>query len=183
MPTLARRRGINPTILWLILIVVPALQFAFPARCLGQPPALTARQLLQLNGPELDAIYRQGSVVGIPPGRVRGTAILAPGTRRNRAMALGTRLIWQGKIIDQGGAAAVNRFFGLPVVRARIYQDRSWLDGAPSLVLDYSQTSRIYAQYRDEIRQVAPGLFLGLMYGRTEPQPTLRMYFVLEAQP
>ena len=38
-------------------------------------------------------------------------------------------------------------------------------------------------QNRDEIRQIAPGLLLGLMYARTEPQPTLRMYFVLEALP
>ena len=40
-------------------------------------------------GPELDALYRQGQAVGIPAGRVRGTAILAPGTRRNGAMADG----------------------------------------------------------------------------------------------
>jgi hypothetical protein len=98
-------------------------------------------------------------------------------------MALGTRLVWQGKIFDSGSPAAVNRFFGLPIVRAQVYQAESWLDGGPSLVLDYSQTSRVYAQNRDEIRQVAPGLFLGLMYERTVPQPTLRMYFVLEAQP
>jgi len=136
-----------------------------------------------MSGPELDALYRQGSVAGIPPGRVRGTAILAPGTRRNEAMARGTRLVWQGKVFDPAGSSAVNRFFGLPIVRAQVYQEQSWLDGAPTLVLDYSRTSRIYAQNRDEIRQIAPGLLLGLMYVRTTPQPTLRMYFVLEAQP
>jgi hypothetical protein len=144
---------------------------------------LTTGQILQLSGPELEALYRQGSAVGIPPGRVRGTAILAPGSRRNRALAMATRLVWQGKVFDPAGGSAVNRFFGLRVVQAQVYQDRSWLDGAPSLVLDYSQTSRIYAGNRDEIRQVAPGLFLGLMYSRTEPQPTLLMYFVLEVQP
>jgi hypothetical protein len=98
-------------------------------------------------------------------------------------MALGTRLVWQGKVFDPAGATAVNRFFGLPMIRAQVSQDQSWLDGAPALVLDYSQTSRIYAQNRDEIRQVAPGLFLGLMYARTSPQPTFRMYFALEVQP
>lgn len=166
-----------------LLLFTGAMQAALSTSAHAQGGALTVKQLLQLSGPELEAVYRQGSAVGIPPGRVRGTAILAPGTRRNQAMALGTRLIWQGKIIDPAGNAAVNRFFGLPIVRARVYQDRSWLDGAPSLVLDYSQTSRVYAQNRDEIRQVAPGLFLGLMYGRTEPQPTLRMYFALEVRP
>ena len=149
----------------------------------AQTPTVSVDQLLRMSGPELDAVYRQGSVAGIPPGRVRGTAILAPGTRRNEAMARGTRLVWQGKVFDPAESSAVNRFFGLPIVRAQVYQEQSWLDGAPTLVLDYSRTSRIYAQNRDEIRQIAPGLLLGLMYTRTTPQPTLRMYFVLEAQP
>ncbi len=153
------------------------------ARAAAQTPAIGVDQLLRMSGPELDALYRQGTVAGVPPGRVRGTAILAPGTRRNEALARGTRLIWQGKIFDPAASSAVNRFFGLPIVRAQVYQEPSWFDGAPSLVLDYSRTSRIYAQNRDEIRQIAPGLFLGLMYARTTPQPTLRMYFVLESQP
>jgi hypothetical protein len=155
----------------------------FRAPVLAQSPSLSASRLLHMSGPELDALYRQGQAVGIPSGRVRGTAILAPGSRRNQAMAAGTRLVWQGKIFDSTGSSAVNRFVGLPLVRAQVYQDQSWLDGAPALVLDYSRTSRVYAQNRDEIRQIGPGLFLGLMYARTLPQPSLRMYFALEVQP
>jgi hypothetical protein len=153
------------------------------ARAQAQTSALSAQRMIQMSGPELDALYRQGTSVGMPPGRVRGTALLAPGTRRNAALARGTRLVWQGKVFEPAEALAVNRFFGLPMIRAQVFQDQSWLDGAPALVLDYSRTSRVYAQYRDEIRQVAPGLFLGLMYARTTPQPTLRMYFALESQP
>jgi hypothetical protein len=152
-----------------------------PAR--AQMPAVSVDQLLRMSAPELEALYHQGSLAGIPPGRVRGTAILAPGTRRNEAMAWGTRLVWQGKVFNPAESVAVNRFFGLPIVRAQVYQEQSWFDGAPTLVLDYSRTSRIYAQNRDEIRQVAPGLLLGLMYARTTPKPTLRMYFLLEVQP
>jgi hypothetical protein len=159
------------------------MQAGWGAAARAQPPALTVNRLLRMSGSELDALYRQGAAIGMPPGRVRGTALLAPGTRRNGAMALSTRLVWQGKVFDPAGGAAVNRFFGLPMIRAQVLQDQSWLDGAPSLVLDYSRTSRIYAQNRDEIRQVAPGLFLGLMYARTSPQPTFRMYFALEVQP
>ena len=107
----------------------------------------------------------------------------APGTRRNGVMARGTRLVWQGKIFNPAESSAVNRFFGLPIVRAQVYQEQSWLDGAPALILDYSHTSRIYAENRDEIRQIAPGLLLGLMYARTTPQPALRMFFVLEVLP
>ena len=46
-----------------------------------------------------------------------------------------------------------------------------------------AQTSLVYANNRDEIRQVAPGLFLGLMYDRTTAPPGLSMYFALESQP
>jgi hypothetical protein len=167
---------------WIGMIAV-GLAASITTTASAQEPGLSVDRLLQMNGQELDALYRQGVAAGVPAGRVRGTALLAPGTRRNGTMALGTRLVWQGKVFGPDGASAVNRFFGLQVVRAQVYQDVSWHDGAPSLILDYSNTSRIYARYRDEIRQVAPGLFLGLMYARPTPRPTLRMYFALEVQP
>ncbi len=148
----------------------------------GQSPAsaVTLDQLLRMSPAELEAVYRQGVAAAIPEGRVRGTALLAPGTWRTRLLARGTRLVWQGKIIEPGQATAVNRFFGLRIIRGQLYQGPSWLDGSPSLVLDYSQTSHIYAGNRDEIRQVAPGLFLGLMYDRTTAPPGLSMYFALQ---
>ena len=149
----------------------------------GEPSpisAVTLDQLLGMNPADLDALYHQGTAVALPPGRVRGTALLAPGTWRTRPLARGTRLIWQGKIVDSDQTTAVNRFFGIRIIRGRLYQGPSWFDGAPTLVLDYSETSRIYARNRDEIRQVAPGLFLGLMYDRTTTPPRLAMYFALQ---
>ena len=146
-------------------------------------PASRSTNCSQMSPAELDAIYRQGVSVAIPEGRIRGTAILSPGTRRTRALSRGARLMWQGKVFEPGQSSAVNRFFGMRVVRAQVYQGPSWLDGQPSLVLDYSQTSLVYANNRDEIRQVAPGLFLGLMYDRTTSPPGLVMYFALESRP
>jgi hypothetical protein len=153
----------------------------------GQEPTpvpasgVTLDSLLRMSPAEIEAIYRQGTAVAIPPGRVRGTALLAPGTRRARTLSRGARLFWQGKIIEPDQATAVNRFIGMRMIRGQLYQGPSWLDGAPALILDYSQTSRIYANNRDEIRQVGPGLFLGLMYDRTTAPPRLSMYFALEA--
>lgn len=144
-------------------------------------PGVTLDGLLRMSPAEIESIYRQGSAAAIPPGRVRGTALLAPGTRRARALSRGARLVWQGKVIEPDQATAVNRFFGVRMIRGRLYQGPSCLDGAPALILDYSQTSRIYARNRDEIRQVAPGLFLGLMYDRSISPPRLSMYFALEA--
>jgi hypothetical protein len=151
----------------------------------GQTPsaATSLDQLLRMSPAELELLYRQGTVVAIPEGPIRGTAILSPGTRRTRPLSRGARLFWQGKVFEPGGATAVNRFFGVRIVRAQVGQGPSWLDGGPALVLDYSRTSRVYAGNRDEIRQVAPGLFLGLMYDRTTAPPGLKLYFALETQP
>jgi hypothetical protein len=154
---------------------------ALEARAQAPAAATSLDRLLRMSPVELELLYRQGTAAAIPAGRVRGTALLAPGTWRTRPLARGARLVWQGKVFEPGQATAVNRFFGLRMIRAHVYQGPSWLDGAPALVLDYSRTSRIYAGNRDEIRQVAPGLFLGLMYDRTTAPPNLSMYFALEA--
>jgi hypothetical protein len=182
MVTLLHRFGgsSNLRILGFLLVVGCVSLCGIEAR--GQTPgsSITLDQLLGMSPAQIENVYRQGSAVAIPAGRVRGTALLAPGTRRARIVSRGARLLWQGKVFEPGEATAVNRFFGMRVIRGQLYQGPSWLDGGPSLVLDYSQTSRIYADNRDEIRQIAPGLFLGLMYNRTTSPPELQMYFVLE---
>jgi hypothetical protein len=171
-------------------VAVRGLGFALAVACgsiaageaRGQGPAsgITLDGLLRMSPAEIEALYRQGSTVGIPPGRVRGTALLAPGTWRARPLSRGARLLWQGKVIEPEGTSAVNRFLGVRMIRGQLYQGPSWLDGAPALILDYGQTSRVYARNRDEIRQIAPGLFLGLMYDRTTAPPRLSMHFALE---
>jgi hypothetical protein len=164
---------------WLLAVLCGSMT-AGGAR--GQEPAtgVTLDGLQRMSPAEIEAVYRQGTAVALAPGRVRGTALLAPGTRRARTLSRGARLLWQGKVIEPDGATAINRFLGIRMIRGQLYQGPSWLDGGPALVLDYSQTSRIYAGNRDEIRQVAPGLFLGLMYDRTTAPPRLSMYFALE---
>ena len=149
----------------------------------AQGPAMTIDDFVRMSGPQLDALYAAGTVPPIPDGRVRGRAIYYPGTRWAVPISAGARVVWQGKVFDAANARAVNRFFGVRSVPGRLYQGTSWRDGAPALILDYQDTSRIYRNNRDEIRQVGPGLYLGLMYERTSPEPTLKMYFALEQTP
>jgi hypothetical protein len=119
----------------------------------------------------------------IPTGKIRGQALLNPGTKLAVPTSRASRLVWQGKIFHANGRTAVNRFFGIRMIKADVYCAESWRDGRPALILDYSQTSLLYAPYRDEIRQIAPGLYLGLMFDRTTCPPKLKMYFALECLP
>ena len=141
---------------------------------------LTVGRILELSRPELDQLFARGTATLLPSGKIRGTPITAPGTSLGPARSKAARVFWQGKVIDAEHAKAVNRFVGIKIVRGELQWGASWMDGAPALLLDYQSTSLVYAHYRDEIRQVGPGLYLGRMYSRTSPQPTFVMDFILE---
>jgi hypothetical protein len=132
---------------------------------------------------QLDQLYQRSPAAPVPCGKVQGRALMRPGSPLAVGRSRASRLLWQGKVFHPEDSTAINRFFGIRVIQGRLYSAPSWMDGRPSLILDYQGTSVVYGKYRDEIRQVAPGLYLGLMYDRTTPQPTFKMYFALQTQP
>lgn len=173
-----------------IVAAILASSAAMPA-CAGEPvrpapgyvpvPAVsTLDDLARLAPEQLDALYAVAPAAGVPSGRVKGRVLVRPGTAMAVPASRGSRLVWQGKVFDPPAATAVNRFVGLPFIKGRLYQGPSWFDGHPALILDYAETSRLYRPYRDEIRRVAPGLYLGRMYERTAPSPTQTLLFALE---
>ena len=156
--------------------VPPAPVEVAPMQVPAGTPIRTLEDLAGLSAAQLDGLYRQGTAGAAPTGRVRGLA-LYPDARFARAKSKAARVAWQGKVFDPSSGTATNRFFGLPVITGNVYAGQSWLDGGPALILDYQGTSKVYGNYRDEIRQVAPGLFLGLMHDRTVSPPAFKMYF------
>ncbi len=176
----------RPTARVLLLLVAGSLvgpTLAAP-NALAQVQTITSLgDLARLTPAQLDALYRASTPGPMPSGKVRGRALIAPGSTFAGPLSAGSRLAWQGKVFNNADGSAVNRFFGVRAIRGRTYAGSSWLDGRPSLILDYAGTSRLYAANRDEIRQVAPGLYLGLMYARTSPSPTFKMYFAFQSNP
>jgi hypothetical protein len=58
--------------------------------------------------------------------------------------------------------------FSLTFIVAKVYRDASWMDGAETIVIDYSKTSFVARKIRDEIREIEPGVYLGkVWWGRT----------------
>ena len=145
-------------------------------------PAASADGIVRLGPAELEQLYRGAGPGRVPRGRVRGIPIVALGRGSAQPRRAG-RLVWQGKIFRDDGGTAVNRFFGVRTVRGKVSQGPSWIDDRPSLLLDYRGTSLVYGRYRDEIREVAPGLYLGVMFARTQPRPTFTRFFAFEARP
>jgi hypothetical protein len=122
--------------------------------------------LLRLSGRELDDLFRRSDAGARPDGRAEGLFLLAPGTPGAPVLAGLLGLAWRGKNFDAGSGTMVNRVLpiGIEAVKARVREEPSRLDSKPCHVLDYSRTSLIAGGVRDEIREVAPGLYLGLVY-------------------
>lgn len=141
---------------------------------------LTLERLARMSRAELEALYRGAAPGAIPVGITRGRAIDPDSPLRSRAASV----VWRGKFFDPEAGELVNRWrLGIQAVRAKVECGVSWFDGGPSIITDYQGMSRfIWRDVRDEIREVAPGLYLGMMFRRNSPNRGYEMFFALEAQ-
>jgi len=127
----------------------------------------TAPQLLAMSQKELDDLFSSSPAGDIPDGEAQGTAIIAPDTKFSEPIAaLINTFGWQGKTFDAAHGTLRNRIlaFGLNAIVAEVYKTQSWFDGKECIVLDYSKTSLVANHIRDEIRQIGPGIYLGIVY-------------------
>jgi hypothetical protein len=135
---------------------------------------LTATEFASMPGTELDALFANAPAGSIPVGVGRGQALIATGSFAARPLLAMVRYsAWQGKEFDDQSHSLRNLItpFSARAIKADVYIDSSWLDGRPCIVLDYSKTSRVAGWVRDEIREVAPGLYVGLVYVRSRRAP------------
>ena len=129
--------------------------------------AYTAAQLLAMSQKELDDLFSSSPAGDIPNGEAQGTAIIAPGTILSAETASLINIFgWQGKTFDAEHGTLTNRIlaFGLNAIVAQVYQGKSWFDNKECIVLDYSKTSLLAKHIRDEIRQIGPGMYLGVVF-------------------
>lgn len=128
---------------------------------------ITAPDLLDLSQDEVDDLFRRSEPGPLPDGEGDGRALIAPGTVLSEPAAIIAHIFaWKGKIFDRAKGQLINEVgpFGHLAVPAKVYVGESWFDQRPAIVLDYSAGSVIAKHIRDEIREVAPGLYLGIAY-------------------
>lgn len=179
--SLGRRQGIA-----LVLALAPAMLWAQeippgldgctgagkPVRCLGD---------LQHLGPqELAALFCQAPCGSQPVGCFRGRVLYVIDARHPQHRARMQGLLWKGKCFEPDGDC-INQWAGFQALHAQAEVGSSWLDGAPCIVLHYAPGTPLFGNARDELRQMAPGLYLGLMWEK-EPCPHLKSYFALQQE-
>jgi len=128
---------------------------------------LDATAMLAKSQAELDALFTASPAGDIPAGEADGRVLIAPGTEISPLIAKFLHIFaWKGKVFDPATGTLKNIILpmGEKAVIAQVYKQASWFDGLECIVLDYSHTSLIAHWVRDEIRLVAPGTYLGIVF-------------------
>src|SRR5437762_13861333 len=129
--------------------------------------AVTLNNLTSMTQAELDDLFHRSRTGEIPDGDALGTAIVAPGTELEGPILWFARwLAWQGKVFYRAQGYRLNKVgpLGTHLIKAKVYIAPSWFDGQPAIILGYSKTSLSARKVRDEIREVSPGTYLGVVY-------------------
>jgi hypothetical protein len=127
---------------------------------------------------ELTQLFENAKPGEIPHGYARGQVLLKTDARLPRLRARLEGSAWKGKHFEDGGSF-INQWPGFKALRGHGELGESWHDGKPCLVLEYPSNTPIFGNTRDELREVAPGLYLARLYDRC-PCPRFRGYFAIQ---
>lgn len=142
------------------------------------PAPRCVADLKKLSRCELDALFAAADMGPIPCGDLDG-CVLCLADRFARLKVFSSNLVWRGKYLD-GDNYVSNRWIGhRRRIGACYITGPSWVDGRPALIVEYAPGTPIFANVRDELREVAPGVYLGIMFDRA-PCPKFRGYFAIE---
>jgi hypothetical protein len=169
------------------------------ARATEETPNLDLTALRRMNFKELDALYRAGkrpSSLSDLDGDAVGAMLAWRSPARGpvawwlRTFGASTAFPWEGKTFQ-----SQNRDQGTGINRVKFFGKRRWfpfktrfepsfLDGKPSFRLDYSGPANppFIRSIVDEVREVAPRLYLGpaALLVKSRPRPIL--YFAVSLQ-
>jgi hypothetical protein len=163
------------------------------------PATLDLDALTRMSVAELDALYAGGGVPdtlaaldGAPRSRMLAVVGLdrGPVAGAIRRLAASGSFPWAGKRFAADGDEA-----GGGINRIRLLGERQWypfttrvepsvVDGAPCIVLDYDRPDNPWfiRRIRDELREVAPALFLGPALLASGERHRLLVYFAIDKQ-
>jgi len=100
------------------------------------------------------------------------------------------RLFWGGKVFSHQKNGSVTLLNKTPlgrIIPAKVYFGDSKLDGRRSIVIDYTEDAgmpvvgSLVSRIRDEIREVAPNLYLGFAFVRRGDGYARALFFALDS--
>jgi hypothetical protein len=149
------------------------------ADCRADAPLVTSMACLKkMSLHELDCLFENAGPGAMPQGAGHGQVLLLTKARHPKLAARLANGLWKGKHVEDDGSF-VNQFPGFRALHGHCQPGTSWHDEKPCFVLDYPPGTPLFGNLRDEMREIAPGLYLARLYERC-PCPRFIGYFALQ---
>jgi hypothetical protein len=143
---------------------------------------LTLDQLQRMNACQLAELFTR-SCVGRPlVGRANGRLLYLTDPKLPRVKVRLANSVWRGKAATEDGYFTNRWIGGVKAIASHYVIGPSWVDGQPAVIMEYAPGTALFANMHDELREVAPGLYMGPVYERF-PCPKFRGYVALELEP
>lgn len=149
-----------------------------PGRASAQSCPHTLASLKKVSECELTRLFEQAPPGPIPIGYARGEVLLMTDAKLPRLRARLASTAWKGKHFEENGEY-VNQWPGFTALRGKAELGVSGYDGKPCLLFEYPPDTPLFGNTFDEVREIAPGLYLGRLYERC-PCPRYRGYIAIE---
>ncbi len=131
---------------------------------------------------QLDALFRQSDVGNPLVGVANGRLLYLTDKRLPKLKVRLANAVWRGKAAHED-VYFVNRWIGnVNWIDSTYVIGPSWVDGKPAIIMEYAPGTPVFANMHDELREVAPGLYMGPVYERF-PCPKFRGYVALQLEP
>jgi hypothetical protein len=153
--------------------------------CRGQEEAVFTPTCLEdlenLSACQLAALYN-GADVGQPlVGVARGRLVYLTDKRLPKLKLRVSAAVWRGKAACEDGYF-VNRWVGgVRWIDSHYVVGPSWVDGRPAVIMEYPPGTKLFWNMHDELREIAPGLYLGPVFERF-PCPKFRGFVALQME-
>jgi hypothetical protein len=136
--------------------------------------------LTRLSPVELGDLFLRSDLGNIPVGDLDGQMLYLT-DRHGEFRVWASNLIWRGKYFAEDTYFANRWFCNQRRIGSHYQIGPSWTDGEPAIILEYPKGTPLFENMHDEVREVAPGLYLGVVFDRC-PCPKFRGFFAVQTR-
>ena len=163
-PSTCWRRLRLPALVLALLLGVSLAGRAQPGCPCDGPRCL--EDLRGLSGEQLHELFTRAEIGRPLLGVARGRLLYLTDPKFPRLKVRLANMVWRGKAVQEDGYFT-NRWIGnVNWIDSHWAIGPSWVDGRPAVVMEYAPGTPLFEPMHDEIREIAPGLYMGPVYER-----------------
>jgi hypothetical protein len=156
----------SPLIPFALLLVVVLAGQAQPGPVFPVDAPCSLDDLQRMSPGQLQQLFTQSEMGRPLVGVARGRLLFLTDDRFPKLKVRMANSVWRGKAATEDGWFT-NRWIGnVNWIESNYVIGPSWVDGRPAVIMEYPPKTPLFEPMHDELREVAPGLYIGPVFER-----------------